>query len=90
MPLMIYRAVDAFFNVFIMLVMIRCVISWLNVRSGNFFIRFVFETTEPILKVFRDLLFKYFTGPVDFSPVFAVIAVNLVRRLVLWLVALLF
>ncbi len=54
------------------LVLIRALISWVSPDPHNPLVRFLYNTTEPILAPFRKLMPAYTIG-IDFSPIFALI-----------------
>ncbi len=54
------------------LVLIRALISWVSPDPYNPLVRFLYNTTEPILAPFRKLMPAYTIG-IDFSPIFALI-----------------
>ena len=70
------------FYVYYLLIMVRVLMSW--VRAGdNFFTRFIFDMTEPVLGFFRRIFPPRPGFPLDVSPIFAFIALSLLERLLL-------
>jgi YggT family protein len=60
------------------LIIIRVLLSWVNPDPYNAVVRFLYSITEPILAPFRRIVPVY-SMAVDFSPVFALIAVWFLR-----------
>lgn len=86
----IVTAVDFFFKFLSILILIRVFMSWLSPSADHALGRFVYGTTEPILRIFRLLPLRI--GMIDFTPIAALftidyllnpIAVETARRLVL-------
>ncbi len=67
------------FEVLNWLIIARILMTWVphNPRSPTF--RFLFEITEPVLAPFRRLLPK--GSMMDFSPIIAILVLQLVERL---------
>lgn len=56
-------------------ILVRILMSWIRPRGGGGrFNQILYEITEPILKVFRNLLPKM--GMIDFSPILAFFALD--------------
>ena len=65
-------------NIYIGLIFFRVILSWIRVDfEGNFFFRFIFELTEPMLAPFRKI---GSAGFLDFSPLIAIILLELIKR----------
>lgn len=85
----IYRMVSTLFRVVYLLLMVRVLFSWINIGPNTTIGRFVYDITEPILYPIRKFLDKIGLGGgmLDFSIVFAVLAMeiilNIVRRLLI-------
>lgn len=81
-------AVKYAFEIFYILIIANCLLSWFpNVNRGNPLIRFIYETTEPFLNLFRRILPMSRNLPIDFSPVIAIFALFLIQKLVYMLLA---
>lgn len=81
----IIRAIDSFFNVMVWLIIIRSLASILIRDYSNPIVKSLYEVTEPILEPFRRLIYslKIDTGMMDFSPLLAIIVINILRRLII-------
>ena len=78
------ESVDYFFRVLNFLIIARIVLSWLSPNTHSTVNRIVYQLTEPILLPFRNLLLKIGLGGgmIDFSPILAVLALDVIRNLI--------
>ncbi|MGE5591377.1 MAG: YggT family protein [Bacillota bacterium] len=79
----IIRAVDYFFNIYYLLIIAAVIFSWVRPMRGTFLYdlaRITYQLTEPILSPIRRALPTM--GGLDFSPIIALLLVQLVQRLV--------
>ncbi len=65
-------------RLFWLLMLARMIFSWGNMDRNNPIINFVYEVTEPVLAPIRRLLPS--TGMIDFSPMVAILLVEVVAR----------
>ena len=86
----VVSSVETFVNVFItvyFVVLIAYIItSWLRLPYSlwmNRIQRFLYDVCEPYLRLFRRLL--PMAGPIDFSPILAIIALGAIDRLLIWI-----
>ena len=59
-------------------IFIRIIASWIAVDPRNPFMAFLYDITEPILGPLRQIIPRF--GMFDFSPMVAIILINLVAR----------
>ncbi len=71
------------FDVLTMLILLRVVVSWYFPRSTNILVVILHRVTEPLLAPLRRIIPRF--GPLDFSPLVAVILLQLIRYLSLYL-----
>jgi YggT family protein len=65
------RLVDAFVTVYIFLIFVYVLTSWIRIPySLNWLRRFLHDTCEPYLRLFRRVLPP--VGPIDLSPIVSV------------------
>lgn len=76
----IYRVADMVIVILQWLIIARSIMSWFPHSTGNVIVRTIYEITEPLLKPFRAIKIG---GMVDFSPLFAILALILIRAFVL-------
>jgi YggT family protein len=85
--------VDALFLVYIILILIRVLMSWFT-RIPYYpwldaVLNFVREVTDPYLNLFRRFIPPLRIGPgaIDLSPIVAIIVLSIVRTIVVNLIA---
>jgi YggT family protein len=62
--------------------LVRILLSWvMPMGGGGRIVQFLYDVTEPILKIFRNLLPS--TGMIDFSPILAFFALDLVQMAIM-------
>src|SRR5690348_8884013 len=83
-------SVETFVNVFVLLyglvILVYIITSWLRLPYSptlNRVQRFLYDVCEPYLRLFRRLLPS--TGPIDLSPMLALIALGVIDRFLVWL-----
>lgn len=72
------------FEVYSWLIIARIIISWLPQNPNHPVIRFIYEITEPVLAPIRQIMPRT-SMPIDFSPIVAVLLINLLQRLIIGL-----
>lgn len=55
-------------NLYMWIIIIRAIISWVNPDPYNPIIQFLYQITEPVLSPIRRIIPTYTTG-IDFSPI---------------------
>ncbi len=79
----IIRAVNVAFEVYAVLLLIRILLSWIRHNPYQPVIRFIYETTEPYLRIFRRIIPTY--SQIDFSPIIAFFVLHIIQRIVIGL-----
>lgn len=64
----IAKVLDIVLNLYMWIIIIRAIISWVNPDPYNPIIRFLYQITEPVLSPIRRIIPTYTTG-IDFSPI---------------------
>lgn len=79
----VYKAVSSLINIIEVLIIVRIVFSFLNIRAGGFIIRFVYDMTEPVLGPARNLIARIGidTGMFDFSPIIAIFILRAIQSI---------
>lgn len=83
----IARFIQSLFNFYSLLILVYCFMSWIPVRSGSVVedIAYALRTiVEPYLGLFRRFLPPM--GGIDWSPVIAILVLNMLETFVLRLV----
>jgi YggT family protein len=73
----VYYAIE----VYTWLIFIRIILSWVRVNPYQPVVKFIYETTEPVLGFFRKLIPP--VGMIDFSPIAAFFALKLLGTLII-------
>jgi len=67
------------------IIIIRAVISWVQPNPYNPIVQLLYKLTEPVLSPIRKSLSKYMGNVgIDFSPIVAFLLLNVLMRLVRW------
>ncbi len=87
MLVILAQAIYMMSRIFYLLILIRCIISWLPINRNNSLVRLCYMLTEPVLAPIRRLFDRSPIGGagigIDFSPVIAIILVDIVCRLLI-------
>ena len=76
------RLISSLINIVELLIIIECILSWV-VRGNNEVMNMIRSITAPILEPFRKLQYKFLGDTqIDISPIFAIIALGLIQKLV--------
>jgi len=68
------RVLDIAVNVFIWLIVIRAIVSWVSVDPFNPIVQFINKSTDPLLFPIRRILPFSMKWGIDISPIIAVLA----------------
>lgn len=77
---MLIRLIAALLQVYVWLIFIRVILSWVNPRPRNEILVMVIRVTEPLLAFLRPLI--PLRG-IDLSPILALLLIELIRRLLI-------
>jgi len=69
---------NIFLTVYLWIIIIRAVISWVNPDPWNPIVQFLYRSTEPVLQPIRRLL--PIGGGIDFSPLVAILGIYFLQR----------
>lgn len=84
----IIQVVDIAFEVLVWLIIARCILSFVRHNPYQPVIRFIYDVTEPIMAPFRRMIPA--AGGIDFSPIIAVLVIEMVRRLLIKILLVIF
>src|SRR5438034_11008841 len=79
----IERFVTVFISVYVLIIFAYIIMSWVRVPYSpwlNRIQRFLYDVCEPYLRIFRRLLPSF--GPLDLSPIVAIVALFLLDRVI--------
>ena len=80
MPIFV-RIIRVLCDVLTIVILLRVVVSWYSPRPTNILIIILYRVTEPILAPLRRIIPR--VGPLDFSPLVAVILIQLIYHLLI-------
>ena len=78
---MIALLVDIVFDLYMVILLVRVIVSWVGIRSTSPWMIWLLQLTEPILHPIRSRLPR--TGGLDFSPAIALLAMALLRNVLI-------
>ncbi len=73
------------FRIYYFFLMANIILSWVPLNRGNAITTFIYEMTEPYLRIFRRFLPPSPGLPVDFSPILAIFSLYILENLVFYL-----
>ena len=76
----ILDVVHAAFRAYFILIFVRIILSWVRHNPYMPVFRFIYEITEPYLRVFRRIIPPI--GMIDLSPIVALLALQFIEYLV--------
>lgn len=81
--ILVINLITTVFYVFELLILARCVLSFLPVY--NRLTQWVFMATEPVLSPCRKLIDRFLnlSLPLDFSPILALLLMQFIQRIIL-------
>lgn len=82
MGLLVY-VINMLFEAMFWLIMIRVILSWVRPDPYSPIVQFIYRATEPILAPFRNLIPMQ---GIDLSPIFAIIVLQVVEKLIITLI----
>ena len=84
MTFVIIRFLDMLFNILEFAILAECILSWVAPYSQNTFVDIIRSFTRPVLEPCRRLQYRLVpNSPLDFSPIIALFAMDIVKRLVI-------
>jgi YggT family protein len=79
--LLLYKVLNIVFQGLYIALLIRVLISWIPHNPSHSIIQFVYKITDPLLTPFQNIIPANKIG-IDLSPIFAFMALGILRRLV--------
>jgi len=76
--LAIAKILDILLTVYMWIVIIRALISWVNPDPYNPIVRFLHAVTDPVLNPIRKVI-GYRLGPIDISPMVVILTIIFVK-----------
>lgn len=78
---MVFTFVQFAFEAYYMMILANILLSWFPGVKPNAITNFIYEMTEPFLKLFRGIIPISPKFPIDFSPILAIIVLSIMQNL---------
>jgi YggT family protein len=79
---MIGYAIIKLLDLLSLLIVIRCLMTWFPGATHSKFYEIISTLTNPIEEPIREFMYKFTNGPIDFSPLIAILLIQLLQRIV--------
>ena len=76
--LAVAKILDIVFSIYMWIVIIAALISWVSPDPYNPIVRFLYSVTEPVFRRVRRLI-PFNLGPVDISPLIVILGIIFIR-----------
>ena len=83
MEQIIVRPIEIIFSILSFAILARVLISWVRVDPHHPAVQFLMEITEPVLRPIREMMPSM--GMFDFSPIIALLLLNVLEGLILYI-----
>jgi YggT family protein len=84
---MIYRAVGLAFSLYEFIILLRVLMTWINLSPYSTVGRFLCDLADPFLGFFERFMPRALLTPLNFTPVVALIALSFIQSIVMRLLA---
>lgn len=72
-------------RIYTFIIIARAIISWVQPNPYNPIVQLLYKLTEPVLFPIRKAMAKYMGGVgIDFSPIVVILLLNVLLRLIVW------
>ena len=79
----VVRPIEIIFSILSFAILARVLLSWVRVDPTHPAVQLLFDVTEPILRPIRELMPSM--GTFDFSPIIALLLLNVLEGLLLYI-----
>ncbi len=79
----LYTFIDLLFYALNLAILVRVIVSWLNVSPYNPLISFIYQITDPIILPLRRIIPPL--GMIDITPIIAILLLSIIRQILLTL-----
>jgi len=80
------QVIHTVIQAYIIIIIIRSVISWMGYIPPNLFIRLIYKITDPVFRFIHRVFPFTISGGIDFSPIVILLALYLVDHLAMRLI----
>ena len=84
MEQIVIRPIEIVFSIFSFAILARVLLSWVRVDPAHPAVQLLFDVTEPVLRPIRDMMPAM--GMFDFSPIIALLLLNVLEGLLLYII----
>ena len=77
--LAVAQTVDIILSVYVWVVIIAALLSWVSPDPYNPIVRFLYSVTEPVFRPIRRRI-GFRLGPIDISPMIVILAIMFIRK----------
>ena len=77
--LAVAQVLDMILSIYMWVVIIAAILSWVSPDPYNPIVRFLHAVTEPVFRPIRRMI-GFRLGPVDISPMVVILAIMFIRR----------
>lgn len=84
---MIYRAVGLAFSLYEFIIILRVLMTWINLSPYSGLGRFLSDLADPFLGFFERFMPRALLTPLNFTPVVALVALGFIQSVVMRLLA---
>lgn len=81
----IAKILHTLLEIYMWIIIIAAIISWVNPDPYNPIVRFLYSVTEPVLRPVRRLI-GYRLGPIDISPIIVILVIILFQSILVRLI----
>jgi YggT family protein len=79
----VFQIANLLLNLLSLAIIIRALLSWVLPVGRDRWTRILVDITEPILAPIRALLSRVLPIPIDFSPIVAILLIELLRNILI-------
>lgn len=79
-------AVIKLLDILSFMIVIRCLMTWVPGGSQNRLYEILYTITSPIEEPIRSAMYKFTNGPIDFSPIIALLLIRFAQRAIIMIV----
>lgn len=79
--------ISSVFTIYIWIIIIRALISWVSPDPYNPVVQILYKLTEPVLRPLRRLVPPHKVGGLDLSPMIAILLLVLIRQTLVYTLA---
>ena len=79
------KLVSTLFQIYKLMLFFRIISTWFPIDRSHQLYRFLYSSTEPVLRPFRDIFYRFglMGAGFDFSPIAALFALNFIENTII-------